>query len=169
MEKLWSPWRSNYIESFKHKKEENRCVFCLSQKEDINSDECLHVYRRDNCFVTLNLYPYNSGHLMVIPNKHTSEIGSISSEEMKEIMDVVQLTIKALEIAMKPQGYNFGANIGKAAGAGIDEHIHFHIVPRWNGDTNFMPAIGEVKVISQDLLATKRNLLTAFKEALKQS
>lgn len=169
MEKLWSPWRSNYIESFKQKKEDESCVFCRAQKESLESDDCLIVYRSKNCFVTLNLYPYNSGHLMVIPNRHTSQFSSISADEMKEIMDVVQLTMKALELAMKPQGYNFGANLGKAAGAGIDEHIHFHVLPRWNGDTNFMPALGEVKIISQDLLVTKKNLITAFKEALKQN
>lgn len=169
MEKLWSPWRSNYIESFKKKKEESDCVFCRAQQEDIENDDCLVVYRTEKCFVTLNLYPYNSGHIMVIPNKHTSQFNSITAEEMKEIMDVVQISMKALDIAMKPQGYNFGANLGKAAGAGIDEHIHFHILPRWNGDTNFMPTLGEVKVISQDLLVAKKNLLTAFKEALKQS
>lgn len=169
MEKLWSPWRSNYIESFKQKKEDESCVFCRAQKESLESDDCLIVYRSENCFVTLNLYPYNSGHLMVIPNRHTSQFSSIAADEMKEIMDVVQLTMKALEIVMKPQGYNFGANLGKAAGAGIDEHIHFHVLPRWNGDTNFMPALGEVKIISQDLLVTKKNLITAFKEALNQN
>lgn len=169
MEKLWSPWRSNYIESFKKKKEAESCVFCRAQNESMESDECLIVYKGENCFVTLNLYPYNSGHLMVIPNRHTCDFGSITADEMKEIMDTVQLTMKALDLAMKPQGYNFGANLGKAAGAGIDEHIHFHVLPRWNGDTNFMPAIGEVKVISQDLLVTKKNLLTAFKEAQKQN
>jgi ATP adenylyltransferase len=169
MQKLWSPWRSNYIESFKKKKEDNICVFCQAQQEDIENDDCLVVYRATKCFVTLNLYPYNSGHIMVIPKRHTSQFCSITAEEMKEIMDVVQISMKALDIAMKPQGYNFGANLGKAAGAGIDEHIHFHILPRWNGDTNFMPTLGEVKVISQDLLVTKKNLLTAFKEALKQS
>lgn len=169
MEKLWSPWRSNYIESFKQKKEDESCVFCRAQKEGLESDDCLIVYRSGKCFVTLNLYPYNSGHLMVIPNRHTSQFSSIAADEMKEIMDVVQLTMKALEIAMKPQGYNFGANLGKAAGAGIDEHIHFHVLPRWNGDTNFMPALGEVKIISQDLLVTKKNLITAFNEALKQN
>jgi len=169
MEKLWSPWRSNYIESFKKKKEDESCVFCRAQKESLESDDCLIVYRGEKCFVTLNLYPYNSGHLMVIPNRHTSQFGSIAADEMQEIMDVVQLTMKALDLAMKPQGYNFGANLGKAAGAGIDEHIHFHVLPRWNGDTNFMPALGEVKIISQDLLVTKKNLITAFKEALKQN
>jgi ATP adenylyltransferase len=84
------------------------------------------------------------------------------------MMEVVTLSMEALEIAMKPQGYNFGANLGKAAGAGIDEHIHFHIVPRWNGDTNFMPVLGEVKIISQDLLVTKKNLINIFNEVLKK-
>ena len=168
MEKLWSPWRSNYIDSFKTKKVDDECVFCAAQKEKIESEDCLIVHKAENCFVMLNLYPYNSGHLMVIPNRHISNLDSLSSQEVNEMMEVVRITMKILDTTMKPQGYNFGANLGKAAGAGIDENVHFHVVPRWNGDTNFMPALGEVKIISQDLLVTKKNLTTAFNEALKK-
>jgi ATP adenylyltransferase len=169
MEKLWSPWRSNYIDSFKTKKEGDDCVFCSVQNENIDSDNCLVVHRTNNCFVMLNLYPYNSGHLMVIPNRHLAGLDALTKEELNEMMDVVRLTMKVLDNTIKPQGYNFGANLGKAAGAGIDEHVHFHVVPRWNGDTNFMTALGEVKIISQDLLVTKKNLTTAFDEALKKN
>lgn len=164
MDKLWSPWRSNYIESFKEKKIENSCVFCSAKEEDIEEDNCLIVYKRKKCFVMLNLYPYNSGHLMVIPYRHLSDMNDLTVEEIAEIMDTVKMSMNCLSTIMKPQGFNFGANLGKAAGAGIDEHIHFHVVPRWNGDTNFMPALGQVKVISQDLLRTKNDLIKAFNQ-----
>lgn len=164
MDKLWSPWRSNYIQSFKHKSDNEECVFCSVQQLDINNDESLVVYKSDLCFVMLNLYPYNSGHLMIIPYRHISDIEEITKEEFAEITKLITLSKKALTDLMKPQGFNIGANIGKAAGAGIDQHIHFHILPRWIGDTNFMPAIGEVKVISQDLLETKKELVKVFVE-----
>ncbi|MFA5804635.1 MAG: HIT domain-containing protein [Melioribacteraceae bacterium] len=167
MDKLWSPWRSNYIESFKTKKDSDDCVFCEALKLPIDSKESLIVYKNKLCYVMLNLYPYNSGHLMIIPNKHISDIHTLSHDEMNEMMSTVRLSMKALEKAMKPQGMNFGANLGKAAGAGIDSHLHFHVVPRWSGDINFMPAIGEVKIISQDLLETKKKLINSFNEILK--
>jgi len=162
MEKLWSPWRSNYIDSFKTKKDSETCVFCEAPGIRAESDESLVVYRDKLCFVMLNLFPYNSGHLMIIPYRHLFDINGLTGNEMTEIMRTAGLSVRALEMAMRPQGYNFGANLGKAAGAGVDQHIHFHLVPRWNGDTNFMPALGEVKVISHDLLATKKNLTEAF-------
>ncbi len=162
MEKLWSPWRSNYIDSFKTKDESGLCVFCEAQKLEAESGQSLIVYRSKHCYAMLNLYPYNSGHLMIIPYRHLSDLNHVNNEEMSDVMKTVQLSMKALDAVMKPQGFNFGANLGKAAGAGIDAHLHFHIVPRWNGDTNFMPVLGEVKLISQDLLATKKNLIEAF-------
>lgn len=168
MEKLWSPWRSNYIESFKEKKINGNCVFCSAKNESVENDDCLVVHKSLNCFVMMNLYPYNSGHIMVIPNRHVSMLKELNKEELNEMMDVVTISLEVLEIAMKPHGYNLGANLGKAAGAGIDEHIHFHIVPRWNGDTNFMPVLGEVKIISQDLLITKKNLINIFNDLLKK-
>lgn len=168
MKKLWSPWRSSYIESFKSKKDDDSCVFCHAKNKNINDNDCLIVYKSDNCYVMMNLYPYNSGHIMIIPYQHISLLKQLSKNELNEIMEVVSLSMEALEITMKPQGYNFGANLGKAAGAGIDEHIHFHVVPRWNGDTNFMPVLGEVKIISQDLLITKKNLINAFNELTKR-
>jgi ATP adenylyltransferase len=168
MEKLWSPWRSNYIDSFKTKKDSDACVFCESPKLSIEDENSLLIYKNELCYVMLNLYPYNSGHLLIIPYRHLSDISGLSDNEMKEMMSMVQLSIKALDIAMKPHGYNFGANLGKAAGAGIDSHLHFHIVPRWNGDINFMPVVGEVKIISQDLLATKKNLINAFEQLLRR-
>jgi ATP adenylyltransferase len=164
MEKLWSPWRSNYIQSFKEEKKEGNCIFCAAIAEQIESDSCLKVFESYYSFVMLNLYPYNSGHIMVIPNRHVSSMLELKEDELNEMMKLVGFSIRALEAAIKPQGFNFGANFGKAAGAGIDDHIHFHVVPRWIGDTNFMPALGEVKVISEDLLSTKNLLRNAFKE-----
>jgi len=167
MEKLWSPWRSNYIESFKQEKDPGKCIFCDAVNDDLNNESSLKVFDGKLCYTVLNLYPYNSGHIMVVPKRHLSKIDQLESDEFLEIMEIVQLSINALDIAIKPHGYNFGANLGKAAGAGIDDHIHFHIVPRWNGDTNFMPALGDVKVISQDLLKTKKLLLEAYKQVKK--
>jgi ATP adenylyltransferase len=168
MDRLWSPWRSNYIESFKTQKDSDACVFCEAIKLPIESDETLVVFKNRFCYVMLNLYPYNSGHLLVIPNRHLNDIHLLSENEMSEMMSTVRLSMKALEKTMNPQGMNFGANLGKAAGAGIDTHLHFHIVPRWGGDINFMPAIGEVKIISQDLLETKKKLIDSFNEIIKE-
>lgn len=163
MEKLWSPWRSNYIKSFKNKTDDEACVFCSSPKLDLEDDESLVIKKSDHCFIMLNLYPYNSGHLMIIPYRHLSDIDDLTPEEFADITKMIKLSKQTLTHAMKPQGFNIGANIGKAAGAGIDQHIHFHILPRWVGDTNFMPSIGEVKVISQDLLETKHILIDSLK------
>jgi ATP adenylyltransferase len=167
MDRLWSPWRSSYIESFKKEKQSDECIFCSALNQQIHSDESLKVFENINCYAILNLYPYNSGHLMIVPNRHISDLIDLRDEEMNEIMQTVKLSIKALNDVMKPQGFNFGANLGKAAGAGIDEHIHFHVVPRWSGDINFMPALGEVKIISQDLLQTKKRLIEVFSRLKK--
>jgi len=164
MEKLWSPWRSQYIESFKDKKPECGCVFCNAKEANIDDDSSLVIEKGKYTFTVLNLYPYNNGHLMVVPNRHVNDPGLLTMEENAEVMEKLNLAMKSLKIAINPEGFNLGANIGKVGGAGIDQHIHFHIVPRWNGDTNFMPVIGEVKILSQDLLMTKKALLKAYKE-----
>lgn len=166
MEKLWSPWRSNYIDSFNQEKKSNGCIFCDAIDQKVNDSNSLKVFDNNFCYAILNLYPYNSGHLMVVPKKHVSDLHQLDENELSEMMFTLKLSIKALDIVMKPQGYNVGANLGKAAGAGIDDHIHFHLVPRWNGDTNFMPVLGETKIISQDLIQTKQNLVEAFKKVL---
>jgi ATP adenylyltransferase len=164
MDRLWSPWRTKYIDTFKEDNRPDECIFCNKQEADINDNSNLLVYKDILTYVVLNLYPYNSGHLMIVPYRHTDDFNILTSAENLEVMKNLQLSVKALEIAMKPHGYNIGANLGRTGGAGIDEHIHFHIVPRWSGDINFMPVIGEVKVISQDLLETKSRLIDAFKK-----
>ena len=164
MEKLWSPWRSKYIESLSKKKDDDECIFCEAAKNDVKDPENLLVHKGQLTFTLLNLYPYNNGHLMVIPFRHISDLDDLSDQEGSEIFKELQLARRALLDISHPQGFNIGANIGRISGAGIDEHIHFHIVPRWSGDTNFMPVLGEVKVISQELKETKLKLLNAYKK-----
>jgi ATP adenylyltransferase len=164
MKNLWSPWRSKYIESFKDEQSNGKCIFCEAVEKDISDLNNLVVHKSIDTLVIMNLYPYNNGHLMIIPKRHLGSIEQLSVEESHELMDQIILAEKVLQKLYSPQGFNIGANLGRAGGAGIENHIHFHIVPRWNGDTNFMTAIGEVKVISQDLAETKKNLLTGYVE-----
>jgi len=166
MKNLWSPWRSNYIDSFKEKQSDGKCIFCAAVEKDVKDMDNLLVHKSKYTLVMMNLYPYNNGHLMIIPKRHLGSLEQITPEESHELMDEILLAEKVLQKIYFPQGFNIGANLGRAGGAGIEDHIHFHIVPRWNGDTNFMPAIGEVKVISQDLAETKKRLLAGYKEIL---
>lgn len=168
MKNLWSPWRSNYIESFKEKQSGKGCIFCEALDKEIADMNNLLVRKSANTLVMLNLYPYNNGHLMILPKRHFGSIEQITTEESHELIDEIILAEKVLQIVYRPQGFNIGANLGRAGGAGIEDHIHFHIVPRWNGDTNFMPAIGEVKVISQELSETKKKLFAGYEEVLKK-
>lgn len=163
MEKLWSPWRSQYIESFLKKKNNEGCVLCNSLKFAMDEDS-LVIEVGESTFTLMNLYPYNNGHLMIIPKRHIKNLEDLDASESLEVMNELKRMKKALTAVSNPDGFNIGANIGKVSGAGIDDHIHFHIVPRWNGDTNFMPVLGEVKVLSQDLLKTKSELISALKK-----
>lgn len=167
MERLWSPWRSQYIESFKSDEDKSKCIFCGMVNLDPANMDNLLIDNDKNTFTVLNLYPYNNGHLMIVPKKHTNDFSGLTEAEVLESMLKLQLAEKALREVLNPHGFNIGANIGRVAGAGIEEHIHFHIVPRWNGDTNFMPVVGSVKVISQDLSETKVKLLKAYKNLVR--
>jgi ATP adenylyltransferase len=162
MEKLWSPWRSKYIESFKSDEDKTKCIFCQMLELNPNEVNNLLVDMGELTFTVLNLYPYNNGHLMIVPKRHTNDFTLLNTDELKESFEKLQLAEKALQKVLNPHGFNIGANIGRVAGAGIENHIHFHIVPRWNGDSNFMPVIGDVKVISQDLSETKSKLLDVY-------
>jgi ATP adenylyltransferase len=159
MERLYSPWRSQYIEGLS---KSEGCFLCNALKEN-NDEKNLILYRGKKAFVIMNLFPYNAGHLMVCPNEHIGDFTSIDEETLCEISLLTQKMVKLLKLVLKPDGFNIGYNLGKAAGAGLESHIHNHIVPRWVGDTNFMPAIGEVRVISQDL----RKIYSKLKERLK--
>ena len=162
MENLFSPWRSQYIQSFKDESEEGkRCVFCkaLENNEDRAS---LIVFRGHTAFVLMNLYPYNSGHLLIVPNRHTSDFQSLSAEETMECQQLLQASERALAGLIKPHGYNLGMNLGRSAGAGIEDHLHWHIVPRWNGDTNFLPILADTKLVSEDMALLWERLHTSF-------
>ena len=164
MKRMWSPWRSKYIETFKkppRKSRSKESLFTQVRKSRAD-DKNFIVWRGEHCYVIMNLYPYNSGHLMIVPNRQTKSFEDLTLVELVEIMQTTQRAIKALGKVMKPQGYNFGANIGRASGAGVDDHVHFHVVPRWNGDTNFMPVLADTKTISGDMRDTLKKLRKAF-------
>lgn len=158
MKRLFSPWRSQYIATFKNEKPRKGKSLFTRIMLDTHDEKNFVLLRKKHCFVVMNLYPYNSGHLMVVPYRQTRDLSHISNEEFSEIMQVAAEMMEILKKLMKPHGFNFGANIGRVAGAGIDDHIHFHIVPRWNGDTNFMPVLGDIKVISEEMKKTYKNI-----------
>jgi ATP adenylyltransferase len=164
MERLFSPWRSTYIAGFtSEKKKKETCLFCdvAASRSDTSA---LVVARYSTCFVMMNLYPYNSGHVMVIPYRHTARLDALSKKEHAEILGVTGTMMRVLEDVMHPDGFNLGANLGRVAGAGIDQHIHFHIVPRWNGDTNFMPTLADTKVVSESMQASYKKILACLKK-----
>jgi ATP adenylyltransferase len=157
MERLFSPWRSAYIRTFADEKKGKVCLFCTISKA--RKDDRNHiVWRGKYCFVVMNRYPYNNGHLMIVPYRHTARFAELADDENREIMNITGKCISALQKVSNPQGFNFGANLGRVAGAGIDKHIHFHLVPRWNGDSNFMPVIANTKVVSEEINKTFRKL-----------
>jgi ATP adenylyltransferase len=160
METLWAPWRMAYIKNID--RPDPGCVFC-TKPAATEDRENLILHRGNRCFVVMNLYPYNNGHLLIIPFAHVADICAIDTETSAEVWDLVCVSKKALTNAFHPDGFNIGINQGRSAGAGIDMHMHVHIVPRWNGDTNFMPVTGEVKVISQALHETYDALLPIFR------
>ena len=153
---LYSPWRIDYILS---KKTDDQCIFCINPSED---ESHLVVYRSLKSFVILNLYPYNNGHIMVVPNKHIASLNDLDSIELSDLFSLVQQTEKIIKKVYTPDGINIGINLGKAAGAGIDSHLHVHLVPRWLGDNNFMTSIAGIRVIPEDFKKTYEKLKEAF-------
>jgi ATP adenylyltransferase len=168
MKRLFSPWRSKYIASFKKEKINPKDSLFTRIHREKKDAKNLVLIRRKYCFVMMNLYPYNSGHLMVIPYRQVGEMKDLTDDENSEIMKTCAEMIEALKVVMKPQGFNLGANLGRVAGAGIDNHIHFHIVPRWNGDTNFMPTLFNVKVVSEDMKVTYKKLRSVIQKRSKK-
>ena len=154
MEQLWAPWRMSYIQQ---SEPEPGCLFCTKIRENKDEENYI-VYRGPRCFIMLNLYPYNSGHLMVVPYQHTGEMKEIEPEVGSELFATTQMSVQALDEVMHPDGYNIGINQGKVAGAGVADHIHLHVVPRWDGDTNFMPVLANTKVMPELLGATADKL-----------
>ena len=154
---LWAPWRIEYIKMSKPP----GCIFCLRDAPEKDRDN-LVLYRTSLSLVMLNRYPYTNGHLMIAPLRHTSEMNTLSAEEMLDLFETLRMCRTVLEETASPQGFNIGINLGKAAGAGVDEHLHIHIVPRWNGDTNYMSVIADVRVMPENLAATYDVLLPRF-------
>lgn len=162
MQVLWAPWRMDYIAGAKPED----CIFCEKAGETDDAKNFV-LFRGKLTFVLLNIYPYNNGHLMIAPYRHLDSLEKLGQEELLDMVRLVQRSVAILTQALKAEGFNLGINQGKIAGAGIEEHIHFHVVPRWSGDTNFMPILGNTKVVPEHLEATYAKLFPLFKKALR--
>lgn len=160
MERLWAPWRIEYIE--KCDKIEG-CIFCVLPAEG-KDRENLILHRGEKSFVIMNNYPYNPGHLMIASFKHTADMHELSDDELLEINHLLRNTVRLLRTVLEPHGFNIGVNLGRTAGAGVLDHIHWHIVPRWNGDTNFMPVISDTRVLPQSLSSMYDKLSAKMEE-----
>jgi len=157
VDRLWSPWRLEYVTG---SKPDTGCVFCDAPRPP--HPDSLVVYERKACYVILNLYPYNNGHLMVVPYRHVASLAALTIEERHEMADLQALCEQALLEAYNPHGINVGVNLGKPAGAGVLDHVHVHLVPRWNGDTNFMTVVGTTRVLPEDLPHSAARLKPIF-------
>lgn len=157
MEILWAPWRMKYI----LKDKEEGCIFCTKPAEGADKENLI-LLRGEQCFVIMNFYPYNNGHLMVVPYRHIANLEDLTEGENLEMMRLIGRCVSVLKKAISPHGFNIGMNLGKMAGAGVENHLHFHIVPRWEGDTNYMPIIGHTNVVSEGLEQTWEKLKREF-------
>ncbi|MGH7763629.1 MAG: HIT family protein [Candidatus Dormibacteraceae bacterium] len=158
MERLWAPWRMQYIGG----EQRPGCLFCRVLENPDDDDADLVLGRPEGALVMLNKFPYNPGHAMVAPKSHVATLEELDDAQTTDLMRAVRRTVAVLRSTMNPEGFNIGVNMGRAAGAGIPDHVHFHVVPRWNGDTNFMPVIDDVKVVSEALAQTAAKLKQAF-------
>lgn len=166
MERLWAPWRMKYIRELIPLKKPQKCIFCEAIKSE-KKREKLVLVKGKYAFIMLNLFPYNSGHLMVAPIRHVPSIELLSEEESLDLWKLTQLSVILLRKAIKPDGFNIGINIGRIAGAGVEDHVHIHVVPRWCGDTNFMPVISNTKVIPEAIYDTYDFLMKFVPEVFK--
>ena len=159
MERIWAPWRIDYIVGGER---ESGCIFCSKPASD-EDDRNLIVHRGPGAFTMMNKFPYNNGHVLVAPFRHASDICQLDSEENRLLLEEVCRSIGVIREVMHAEGFNVGINIGAVAGAGFEDHVHYHIVPRWNGDTNIMPVLADVKIIPEHLLSTCRKLRDRFR------
>jgi len=164
VKRLWAPWRMAYI---KDAAKASGCLFCRTAKSGKDEGN-LVVFRGRLGLVMMNRYPYNSGHLMVAPYRHVAAVETLTDRESAEMFRLAGRSVRILSRVMKPQGYNLGMNLGRVAGAGVLGHLHLHIVPRWSGDTNFMPLLGDTKVVAEALEATYKKLVQGFQRSLKR-
>ena len=160
MQQLWAPWRLQYVINAG---EDEGCIFCTKPKQDTDRVNLI-LYRSNHAFIIMNLYPYNNGHLMIVPYQHAQDLDGLVDEVLTELITLTRKAQNIMKQVFAAQGFNIGINVGKAAGAGIDEHIHIHIVPRWTGDTNFMPVLTDIKVIPQHIQAAYDLLFPFFRE-----
>lgn len=161
MERMWSPWRSRHIESTSRQSDEERAALFLRIAESEDDEANFVVYRGDTAFVVMNLYPYNNGHLLIVPFRRVDAYEALTPDEQIEIARLTEKCILWLRHAVQPHGFNVGMNIGRASGAGVPDHLHVHVVPRWNADTNFMATTGDVKVIPEAMEDTYQKLMEA--------
>jgi ATP adenylyltransferase len=166
MERLWAPWREQYISKVIHNKHTG-CVFCRMIKSKADAKNYVFL-RGAHAYAVLNIYPYSNGHCLVVPNRHVNDISKMRKEELDGMMELLLQTKALLQQALTPHGFNVGLNLGRLAGAGIPGHVHMHIVPRWKGDHNFMPVTGQTKVISQSLDGIYKSLTAGHKKARKK-
>jgi ATP adenylyltransferase len=159
-ERIWAPWRLEYVKDAS-KDSEQKCIFC-AKPADGDDEANLIVHRGERCFVILNLFPYTNGHLMVAPFDHLGSITELPAETIAEMMELAQRAMRGLEDRYAPHGYNVGFNQGRVAGAGVEHHIHMHVVPRWGGDTNFMPVLADTRVMPQSLEQSYETLRDVF-------
>ena len=157
MERIWAPWRLEYIQAAD---EQDGCVFCRAA--EASDEHGLVVHRGERAFVVLNKFPYASGHLMVAPVRHEGDFGGLDRDEATEVHRLASAALGALAGTMSPQGFNLGWNLGRIAGAGVVDHVHMHVVPRWAGDTNFMPVLADLKVLPEALEDTRRKIAAAW-------
>ncbi len=162
MKNLWAPWRMTYI---KGENSEDGCFLCRKLAEETQDAENYVLIRTELAFVIMNVFPYSNGHMMVSPRRHTGDFLGLTDEESAELTGLTQRCIRVLEETLSPHGYNVGLNLGEAAGAGVADHLHVHIVPRWTSDTNFMPVLADVKLIPDHLSNTYRMLRESFERA----
>jgi ATP adenylyltransferase len=160
MERLWAPWRVEYVTADEPKP--GTCIFCdaLGQEDGVQ----MVLSRNEHTFTIMNRFPYSNGHVMVVPNRHVASLSLLSDDEQAQIMHQTSVVVEVLKEAMGCDGYNIGMNLGRAAGAGIDQHLHQHVVPRWSGDTNFVTVVGDIRVIPEAIRATHEKLLAAYSQ-----
>ena len=162
LERIWAGWRSDYVKEASKPKDEGGCVFCNLLSSGLPDEQTLVLARSERSFAVLNLYPYGSGHLMVMPLRHVGELDGLDDEEAADLFRVLRQSVVAVRTAYEPDGMNIGANLGRAAGAGVPGHLHLHVLPRWAADTNFMTTVAETRVLPEGLDAAWRKLTQAW-------
>ncbi len=166
MKRLWTPWRREYITG----EQPAECLFCTKKQDPVEKDKENYIlHRGPTCFVLLNLFPYTNGHLMIAPYQHVDSIELLDDDSLREMSVLSQASVAALRRSLSPAGFNIGMNIGKVAGAGVPDHVHIHIVPRWQGDANFMSVLAETRVIPEILDATYEKLLPLLREEISRN